>query len=245
MKNKKFFLIAAAVVVAALAVALLVPWKPPASPAEDFEYAGTWLGGIEITEYLGTDDVVVVPDKIDGYDVVSIGRSAFAGNELREVYLPEKLQIINYEAFCGCESLEKVHFPKSLRSIYRAAFSHCESLTCLEFEEGLETIEAFAFAECKALEKVALPDSLKCIEALAFMECENLDELVMPGNCLLEYGGAPYVSREYTDSLWPPVTAPTVMVVPKGSALHKQLEEKGLYSGFSSFYGTVCEVEIR
>ena len=51
-----------------------------------------------ITKYLGTSKEVVIPEKIKGYPVTSIGRYAFYNNNLTNVYLSD-VESIGYCAF--------------------------------------------------------------------------------------------------------------------------------------------------
>ena len=45
--------------------------------ANSFEYTFLKDGTVEITKYVGKDNVVVIPGEIDGKKVTSIGKSAF------------------------------------------------------------------------------------------------------------------------------------------------------------------------
>lgn len=49
-----------------------------AGPASDFEYKAIEEGGITITEYMGTDTAMVIPEKIDGKNVTAIGVDVFS-----------------------------------------------------------------------------------------------------------------------------------------------------------------------
>jgi len=49
----------------------------PVTDASKFEYEEV-EGGISITDYTGDDEIVVIPEIIDGQKVVEIGSSAFA-----------------------------------------------------------------------------------------------------------------------------------------------------------------------
>ena len=48
--------------------------------ASKFDYREV-EGGIAITDYEGTDEIVVIPETIDGQTVVSIDRNAFVNND--------------------------------------------------------------------------------------------------------------------------------------------------------------------
>ena len=68
--------------------------------------------GIRITSYNGFEQTnVIIPEKIDGMPVVSIGEKAFMNAPLTELILPSSLKVILSEAFNGCKNLKKLDLP--------------------------------------------------------------------------------------------------------------------------------------
>ena len=101
---------------------------PAETPAKDFSYRKS-NSGVTIENYRGTDSVVVVPKKIDGEVVSSIGSFAFARNiNLKEIFLQDGLTSIGWNAFSNCYMLTKVFLPASLSSISLEAFNRCTGL---------------------------------------------------------------------------------------------------------------------
>ena len=93
-----------------------------AAPGADFAYKALNATYISITGYLGDATQVVIPEKIDGYIVQSIGTSAFSGNEtLERVILPFSLTTIESSAFHGCTALSYL----SARSMKRSVKTAC------------------------------------------------------------------------------------------------------------------------
>ena len=93
---------------------------PPAAskllktPADDFVYS-RGASGIAIEFYRSSAEVVVVPSKIDGVSVVSIGFDAFGGRlNLKELRLPDGLRSINWRALDGCNNLQNLYMPRTL-----------------------------------------------------------------------------------------------------------------------------------
>lgn len=87
-------------------------------------------GKAEITAYSGNYSVLVIPEKLDGYDVVSIADSVFEGNsKLTSVSLPQGLIQVGWFAFSGCTSLQSVTIPSSVENIGYDAFAYCTKLT--------------------------------------------------------------------------------------------------------------------
>ena len=69
-------------------------------------------GGVSITKYCGTSTSVVIPDTIDGEDVVELDSKCFAGQKkIKEIIISNNVQEIGNKAFPECSSLKKVIFP--------------------------------------------------------------------------------------------------------------------------------------
>ena len=95
-------------------IAPTVPAKLLKTPVDDFACVHT-AEGVVVAKYRGAAAVVVVPPKIDGAPVVSIGFDAFGGClDLKEIRLPDGLQSINWRAFDGCANLQAVYMPRTL-----------------------------------------------------------------------------------------------------------------------------------
>ena len=63
-----------------------------------------------ITKYNGTDTVVVIPSKINGVTVTTIGTDAFLGLNITSVTIPASVTEIGSNAFAGCTNLTSVHY---------------------------------------------------------------------------------------------------------------------------------------
>lgn len=158
---------------------------------------------IRITGYNGfeSEQVIIVPKKIDGYPVVSIGKGAFKGVAASKIILPNSLKVILDDAFNGCENLTQVDLPNSLEYMGDACFFNCKNLTHVGLPNGLAQMGANCFANCESLNRVDLPnslenlgfccfmnsgltsiiinDSLPAISALCFAGCKNLENVVI------------------------------------------------------------------
>ena len=92
----------------------------------------------EIKPAFEPDDVehLVIPSKLDGYKVSSIGSLAFVRClRLKSVVIPEGVRCLGVQAFCGCRALEKVKLPFTLDIIDRKVFEKCESLERVDIGE--------------------------------------------------------------------------------------------------------------
>ena len=63
-----------------------------------------------ITGYNGTDTVVVIPSKINGVTVTTIGTDAFLGLNITSVTIPASVTEIGSNAFAGCTNLTSVTY---------------------------------------------------------------------------------------------------------------------------------------
>ena len=63
-----------------------------------------------ITGYNGTDTVVVIPSKINGVTVTTIGTDAFLGLNITSVTIPDSVTEIGSNAFADCTNLTSVNY---------------------------------------------------------------------------------------------------------------------------------------
>lgn len=124
----------------------------------------------------GITGIVTVPSS-----VVSIGDSAFNGNEISGVILPDTLDYMGPEVFRSCARLESVRIPAGLSDLSYNSFYDCSSLTSVYFPEGLTDIGENAFDSCTSLDALALPKSLTRIHNGAFANCVALKSVMLPG----------------------------------------------------------------
>ena len=176
----------------------------------DYNYMVLTDGTVEITSYNGSDDDVVIPSKIKGKKVTSIGRRAFKeedyfdspGLDIKSVVIPEGVTNIGLAAFDECEYLEKVTIPSSVTHIRSSAFSGTPWLEALKKNNTLVVVNNILLAstvtegevtipdgivsiaggafESTNITNVHFPDSVTVIENLAFNECYKLTHIVLP-----------------------------------------------------------------
>lgn len=122
------------------------------------------ITGVDIWEYSGNAEIVVIPDMIDGFPVKSVGFGKH--EELKGVKIPEGVEEIRDNAFDGCSSLITAELPSTLKVIGMEAFHRC-ALTTLKLPEGLEKIDKFAF-KYNDLTELTIPSTVSLIEVRAF-----------------------------------------------------------------------------
>ena len=113
--------------------------------------------------------------------VTTIGTSAFLGNEISGVILPDSIDYIGPDAFRSCTRLQTVKIPAKLTEISDSAFSGCSSLASVSLPEGLTSIGENTFNSCTSLSSIMLPKSLARIYNAAFGNCVSLRSVNLPG----------------------------------------------------------------
>ena len=157
-------------------------------------------GPIQIKEYKGIALNLIIPAEIEGYEIASVAKTAFAGTNLYSITFEgnttiedgafedcKKLHTVNIknvekignEAFKGCKSLKDLTLGESLVSIGNYAFSGCESLETVELYEGLNSIGKYAFEDCSKISKLTVPASVESIGFGVVSGC-NMSTLSVP-----------------------------------------------------------------
>lgn len=163
--------------------------------AQEYDFGYSEIeGGIRINNYFqkGENEIVVIPEEIDGKKVLEIGEignsvSVFSqDNTLKELTIPDTVQVIGNDSFSFCDNLEKVNFGSGLKQIGEKAFESCISLKGVEFSEGLETIGYAVFLGDLVLEKAILPTSVTSIEDANFPACSENIVIVTPSGSYAE-----------------------------------------------------------
>ena len=129
----------------------------PETPASDFTYEwSTKYEGIRVVEYLGSEDVVVIPAVIEGGPVVEVAGYCFANDStVKGVVIPNTVIEIR-ELFINNQCVELV------------------------IAEGVQTFGYNCFLNCASLKTVIMDDNAKRMEGLCFGSCPNLVELHIP-----------------------------------------------------------------
>ena len=133
-------------------------------------------------------------------ELQEISMFAFAESNIKELAIPDSVDLINQGAFYKCKNLETVNIPTSLNVIDYATFSYtnlakikipsnvvsiehgsfykCFNLSEVEFENDskLTKIGDYAFAETK-IEAITIPKNVKKIGDFCFINCERLKQV--------------------------------------------------------------------
>ncbi len=130
-------------------------------PIKSFKYERN-NEDIRITKFTGDEKIVIVPEKIYGRKVTTIGKGFFDSGTYSEDL--KKCEIV---------------LPSTLKYIETYAFAY--RVSKINLPEGLEYIGAYAFVACP-IRYIYIPASVERIDEGAFYECENLWIDVDPEN---------------------------------------------------------------
>jgi len=158
--------------------------------------------GIRIISYNGFDsDRIIVPKEIDGYPVVSIGKSAFKNATISELILPSSLIGIMEDAFEGCKNLTKLDLPEGLLYLGDNCFAN-SGLDSIVFPNSIKEISSSCCSNCQELSNVVFGNKLKIISNLAFGNCSKLRRISLPEG-IEEIGYCSFVSTSIKTIIFP------------------------------------------
>ena len=107
----------------------------------------------------------------NGVEVIAEG--AFDSTQVRHIYLPNTIRILEPDALLRAHYLESINLPNSLVKIDRYAFHFCGSLD-------------------KGLKKLVLPKHLHTLGRGAFYGCDKLEQLTIRGDFMWEQSWMDY-----------------------------------------------------
>jgi hypothetical protein len=172
----------------------------------DFTYEVISLGGggsapnetyVQITQYNGSQEIVTIPEYIEGLPVCSIGSRAFSPWDrnlpLTTINFPNTIKIIGDHAFYRtCPKLVNVTIPSQVNFIGDGAFSECASLENINvdnnnqnflsengvlFNKNKTILHQFPAGKSGAYN---IPVGVTTLPWDAFLSSEKLTEVTMP-----------------------------------------------------------------
>jgi len=164
------------------------------TPASSFKYTIS-EEEVTITEFIGTETDVVIPETIEGYPVTKIGTTVFYRIPVTNIYFPKSVIFIDSEAIRNCVFLEEIEvdsdntmytsidgilFDKNLNTILRYPAGKKE--TSYIISDGIQNIGVWAFEDCSYLETVIIPNTVVGIEWGAFDYCDSLISIYIPAS---------------------------------------------------------------
>ncbi|WP_294405902.1 leucine-rich repeat protein [uncultured Ruminococcus sp.] len=152
-----------------------------------------------ITGWSGNVSDITIPETIDGYKVVGIGKEAFEENNIiKSVSMADSITEIGYAAFENCSNLTKVDLSDNLKILNNRAFANCKKLSSILIPKKLENTNTNefaqsitgAFAECDNLKTATFENGTTTIVAYLFQYCTGLENVSIPDTVTTVEAGA-------------------------------------------------------
>ncbi len=162
-------------------------------PSNMWSYVGAFQGCSAL-------DTLRIPSSIK-----KLPKGLCRSSGIKEVFLPDGLEVIEAEAFRECLRLKRISFPPHIKEMQSSLFfrsilleefnwlendgttvlpssifSWCTNLKIVKLPNTLTKIESNAFTNCVKLAELTIPDSVAEIERGAFSSCHALEELHIP-----------------------------------------------------------------
>lgn len=159
-----------------------------------FEYTLDDDGNATITKYDGNVRALTIPDTLDGYTVVGIGKNAFAKNTyLQSVVIPDTVTVIQESAFAECTNLSQIHLSDNLEYMYDSAFGYCNSLnnvcipkTLVEcYSKDFFKGEGGPFRDCINLKNISFEEGITNIPKKLFYRCTGIEKINIPDTVIM------------------------------------------------------------
>ena len=156
--------------------------------------------GIEVTKYncgKGAENEVldvVIPNTINGKNVVSIGNGAFMSKGLESVKIPDSVSFIGQLAFFS-NKLTSIEIPSNLKVIGNSSFAS-NKLTNIKIPNGVTSIGDGAFVN-NELTSIEIPSSVTSIGQIAFRG-NKLETLKIPVS-VTSIGGGAFSDNQLSD----------------------------------------------
>lgn len=198
----------------------------------DYTYTLTSRGNAVFKGYSGTEAILEIPEKIDGYTVTEIGTACLEDNDIvTEVIIPDSVVTIQQQAFMWKTELKRVELGNNVKDISYQAFFGCTGLEAIEFPDTLTSIGTSAFYKCTSLKNIHLPKSVVSfgesynqtgISKNVFSSCTGIESFSVeegnPKTCSID--GILYKIDELGNPVgllaYPPAKAQKRLEIPKG-----------------------------
>ena len=158
----------------------------------DYEYTVLEDGTAKITKYSGSEEDLIIPSKLDGYTVSTVGKNAFFQTEnMINVTFPDTVISID-SCFFGCKKLKSIVISKSVEHIEGELFSFCYYVETIVVDEDNPYFDSRnncnAIIETKTnkllvgCQNTIIPYGVQIIGERAFEQCIYLKSIKIPNS---------------------------------------------------------------
>ena len=175
-------------------------WLKTDDPS-DFEY--TKGSGITITGYKGNKKNVVIPEKIEGLNVIAIAKKAFTGLDIETVFLPKTIETLNRGSFYECNSLSSIVFFDNIQTFYKDSIASCPNFKNIRINAVQDVYSDWMIGTyCKTDRLIWAADMKKFIfyggsGTLNGIKCEQVNEEIGDEYVVINYGANANVSAAF------------------------------------------------
>lgn len=141
----------------------------PVTDEQHFTYKET-EGGVIVLSCTCRDDIIVLPETLDGKPVVNIASGLFTYNATgaKGIYVADTIEVIPENAFSNCGDLEVLVLGTGVKVIERASIVVNENLRVISvLSDSLEEMGTHVIVGCGALEEVRFNG-----------DCENVGSVI-------------------------------------------------------------------
>ena len=155
-----------------------------AETRDDYSYELKEDGSYTITGYNGSENEVVIPNKINGKKVTSIGDHAFSRcTSLTSITIPKGVTSIGSGAFYNTAWLYDKQKINSLVIVNNLLIDGSTANGKVTIPKGVTSIGDGAFQYCHNLRSITIPNGVTSIGDSALFECSNLTSITIPKGC--------------------------------------------------------------
>lgn len=149
----------------------------------DFMYYQFGGEVIYLKQYVGEEEVVEIPEEINGVKIKQVSMDIFSGTNVKKVIIPETVEKIDNSGFSKIK-IEEVTIPKSVKTIAGFAFANCLNLKKVTLEDGIEEINNGAFLNAP-IESIEIPKSITYMGDYVFSNIPK-EKIKIDDNCKIK-----------------------------------------------------------
>lgn len=163
----------------------------PVSDADEFHWRNAIDGsGIYLSGGDCDDDIIVVPDEVDGKTVIGLDPNGLSFLECRAIVLPDSMQTLEDGSIGEVENLEILVYGAGMKEGVMTPTANLPSLKTIYVKDGAQNIPVIMAFGADNLEKVYLPASLDesaMSQTQLVFECATPTLVVEPGSAAEKY----------------------------------------------------------